>query len=55
MRILFLRVMLGWWMVPFIWTLIWVIAYLMVGDKQEVNGMCSHLTHMLWNGIEKDD
>lgn len=49
MRILLLRTLIAWWMIPATWILVWFIAYLFFGYKETIEG-CRSLTKMLWYG-----
>lgn len=48
-RMILLRVLLASWFIPFIWSLIFIIAYLLVGWKDAIN-TCKDLTLVTWNG-----
>lgn len=51
MRLLFLRIFIGLWMVPMVWSLVWVLGYLFEGDVQSVNADCREMTDVFWNGM----
>jgi hypothetical protein len=50
MRILALRTIIGWWMIPTFWIACWPLMYLMF-DFDEANEMCSELSNAVWNGV----
>lgn len=50
MRVFALRVLIGWWIIPFIWTIFWPIAYLL-GGTEEANYITKELTKYYWYGV----
>ena len=48
-RVLILRLLTSWWLIPAVWTLVFLIAYLTSGYKEAVKE-CKELTYFYWNG-----
>jgi len=49
MRIVALRLLVAWWMIPTLWLVGWPLAFLIFG-AHEANELCSELTETAWNG-----
>jgi hypothetical protein len=49
MRILCLRLFVSWWMIPLIWSIMFIIGYLVFGGK-ETKAACKSLTNTFWFG-----
>lgn len=49
-RICLLRVLLGWWVILALWSIVWCMSYLMTGDIEDTTDMCKEMTHVLWFG-----
>lgn len=50
MRKFLLRSLIGWWMIPIVWTFVFAIGFLLSGWDEAVDG-CKVMTDNLWNGI----
>ncbi len=48
-RIILLRLLISWWMIPAVWTLVFAIGYLLSGYN-ETKDVCIELTKVLWSG-----
>ena len=49
MRVLLLRILVGWWMTAFMWTAGWALAWLLFGTKN-ANEMAAFMTRAVWYG-----
>lgn len=54
MRLLALRLVIGWWMIPLVWIVVWPIIFLMVGNKISATLCCSEISRVAWNGFPKE-
>ena len=52
MRIFLLRLLIGWWIVPFAWLLMFPIGYLITGDYYETVEDTKWFCNYIWNGLE---
>lgn len=50
MRILLLRLLLGWWLVIFAWTGLWLLAWLLTGSSKEADLCAIDVSRLAWNG-----
>jgi len=48
-RIFLLRLIIGWWMVPFMWTFGWLLSWLLFGARA-ANEMAIDMTKAVWFG-----
>lgn len=51
MRIFLLRLLMGWYMIPFLYLTILPIFYLMQGDFQKQVKEINNVSKMLWYGF----
>ena len=51
MRIILLRLLIGWWMIPATWVLVWPLLWLLSSVKGEAAYICRDLTHSFWRGV----
>ena len=48
-RVFALRLLIGWWMIPFMWTIAWFLAWLMFGFD-DANELCMDASRVFWFG-----
>lgn len=50
MRIVLLRLLIGWWAIPLLWMVLWPIACLISEKKQEAIEFVKAVCDLYWNG-----
>jgi hypothetical protein len=53
-RVLLLRVFIGWWAIPAMWLIMWPLNWLMSGDTEETTDMLMELSTIFWYGFPKN-
>jgi hypothetical protein len=53
-RVLLLRVLIGWWAIPAMWLMMWPLGWLTSGDAEETTDMLIDLSNYYWNGFPKN-
>ena len=49
MRILLLRLLIGWWVIPVAWLLLWPLLYL-IGGVEDATETLKYTTKLYWYG-----
>ena len=53
-RVLLLRVFIGWWAIPSMWLIMWPLGWLMSGDTEETTDMLMELSTIFWYGFSEN-